>query len=361
MDANLCLWIGAGSPLAADGTLFVLCADDPGIAWLGLQLPPASVTWFGVEDTRLALTQLPHAADSGTCRRCSAPLVYSAVLLGHLGHWSCPSCGLTRPTPTFAVTEITLYGARFSSIKIGSPTGTHSVQLRVPGVYNVYNAAGAWALATRFEVASNVIASAFGSAKASFGRAESFNLSDRVATLFLVKNPTGANEVIRALAAEDEPLALQFILNDGVADGRDVSWIWDADFEDIADQVETVVCSGTRASEAALRFRYSGVPVERIAVVGDSRAGLAQLAKSTQQALWELPPYTAMLELRSALADEGLVEPVVGPAPDPWGPGVKPLASRPTSQSGRRWLIILRAAWPNLVPGPAVSPSGLPI
>ena len=311
LDAILDRWIEAAVQLAADGTHFVLCADDPGIAWLGLQLPAASVTWFGVEDTTLALKQLPHAADAGSCRRCGTPLVYSAVLLGHLGHWACPSCGLTRPTPTFALAGITLHGARFSSLRIASPSGTHSVELGVPGVYNAYNAVGAWALAATLGVPPDVVASAFGSAKASFGRAETFTVSDREATLFLVKNPTGANEVIRALASEAEPLALQFLLNDGVADGRDVSWIWDADFEDIADQIEMVVCSGTRASEAALRFRYSGVPADRIATISEPRAGLAQLAKSRQESLWVLPTYTAMLELRSALADEGLVERVV--------------------------------------------------
>ncbi|MEI7889164.1 MAG: MurT ligase domain-containing protein, partial [Actinomycetes bacterium] len=311
LDAILNRWIEAALLLAADGTHFVLCADDPGIAWLGLQLPPASVTWFGVEDTTLALKQLPHAADAGSCRRCSSPLNYSAVLLGHLGHWICPSCGLTRPTPSVAVVEITLHGARSSSLQIVSPTGTHSVELEVPGVYNAYNAVGAWALATKVGVASNVVASAFGSAKASFGRAETFTFSEREATLFLVKNPTGANEVIRALAAEPDPLALQFLLNDGIADGRDVSWIWDADFEDIAAQIETVVCSGTRAAEAALRFRYSGVPADRITVIGDPRDGLTQLATTRQESLWVLPTYTAMLDLRSTLADEGLVERVV--------------------------------------------------
>ena len=311
LDSILDRLIEAAINLTADGTHFVLCADDPGIAWLGLQLPTASVTWFGIEDTSLALKQLPHAADATSCRKCGSPLVYSAVLLGHLGHWSCPSCGLTRPTPTFTVSEITLHGARSSTLKIVSPSGKHPLELGVPGVYNAYNAIGAWALVTTVGVSASVVASAFGSAQASFGRAETFTVSDREATLFLVKNPTGANEVLRALGSESDPLAIQFILNDGVADGRDVSWIWDADFEEIAQQVETVVCSGTRAPEAALRFRYSGVPADRITVIRDPRDGLTQLATTRQRSLWVLPTYTAMLELRSTLADEGLVGRVI--------------------------------------------------
>lgn len=311
LDEVLDRWIDAAIKLGADGTEFVLCADDPGIAWLGLQLPTSLVTWFGVEDTSLALKQLPHAADATSCRRCGSPLVYSAVLLGHLGHWSCTSCGLTRPTPTFTVSEVTLHGARSSSLKILAPSGTHSIELGVPGVYNAYNAIGAWALVTTVGVEATVVASAFTAAQASFGRAETFTVSDREATLFLVKNPTGANEVIRALSAETGRLAIQFVLNDGVADGRDVSWIWDADFEDIASQVDTVVCSGTRAPEAALRFRYAGVPADRISVIGDPRLGLTQLATTRQSSLWILPTYTAMLDLRSTLADEGLVERVI--------------------------------------------------
>jgi len=311
LDTILERWVHCARELTSQGTTVLLCADDPGMAWVGHELPKELVIWFGLEDTSVALEELPASADAGACRSCGSPLNYSAVLLGHLGHWSCPSCGLSRPTPTYKCTRVHLKGARALELEIVDPYGEHSASLGLPGVYNAYNALGAWALSSTLGVCPDVITASFKESGPSFGRAERLNYNGRSTSIMLVKNPTGANEVFRTLTAEPAGLNLLFVLNDRIADGRDVSWIWDADLEVLAPSIGNVVCSGTRAEEAALRFLYAGVGRDRITTVKEPIGGLDQLAKDSEGDLWVLPTYTAMLELRGKLANLGTVERVV--------------------------------------------------
>ncbi len=135
---------------ARDSTL-VLNADDPAIADLGRERN-APVLYFGVEDDSLALAGMAHAADAKHCRRCGAPYVFEAIYLGHLGHYHCPSCGQTRPAPTVTATRVTLQGVRAASFTLQTPAGEAEVALALPGLYNVYNALAAAALATALEV-----------------------------------------------------------------------------------------------------------------------------------------------------------------------------------------------------------------
>ncbi len=310
LDTILERWHEAVGGLHAGGSAFVACADDPGIAWVLRDLPDEAVTWFGCTAGSVDLGRLPHAADSDACRRCGEPLEYSAVYLGHLGDWSCSSCGLQRPTLDFELTAFTPRGAKAIAIDLKGPDGLRSLSLPLPGLYNAYNAISAWAVCSRLGLDPNSTAQAFSSTAAAFGRGEHFSLSGTDVQMLLVKNPTGANEVIRALADEPEGLTLQFILNDQIADGRDVSWIWDTDVDVLVPRIGRLICSGHRADEAALRFKYAGLPPERITVVDDPRLGL-ETAASTAEEVWVLPTYTAMLALRSGLTSEGVVEKVV--------------------------------------------------
>jgi UDP-N-acetylmuramyl tripeptide synthase len=128
--------------------------------------------------------------------------------------------------------------------------------------------------------------------------------------IILVKNPAGANEVFRTLAAADgaRELDVWIVLNDRIADGRDISWIWDADFEVLAGRVSSVTCSGTRAEEMALRLKYAGVDAEP-AVERDLGDALdAAVAGAVGERVYALPTYTALLELRDLLAGRGLAK-----------------------------------------------------
>jgi UDP-N-acetylmuramyl tripeptide synthase len=291
---------------ARDSTL-VLNADDPVIADLGRERT-APVLYFGVEDASLALAGMAHAADAKHCRRCGAPYVFDAIYLGHLGHYHCPSCGQTRPTPTVTATRVTLQGVRAASFTLQTPAGEAEVVLALPGLYNVYNALAAAALATALEVGLPEIVAGLQATKAAFGRAETVHVGGREMRILLVKNPAGANEVLRTLALEPGEHDLLGVLNDRIADGRDVSWIWDADFELLAGRVRQATCSGSRAPELALRLKYAGIDPARIRVQADLPTALREAAADSsdpQTPLYALPTYTAMLALRELLVARG--------------------------------------------------------
>lgn len=288
------------------GASLVLNADDPLIADLGRERD--KVTYFGVEDDSLALADMQHAADSKHCRRCGAAYVYDAIYMGHLGRYHCERCGQTRPEPGVRAERIVLRGTTSASFKLVTPQGVRAVELPLPGLYNVYNALAAAALCLELGIDVDTITEGLEAVTAAFGRAETVTLGDKRLQLLLIKNPAGANEVLRTLALENAQLDLLAVLNDLTADGRDVSWIWDADFELIAPHVRTLVCAGTRAAELALRMKYAGVPVERLKLEPALPAALdAALAGSAGARVFALPTYTALLELRAELTRRGHV------------------------------------------------------
>jgi UDP-N-acetylmuramyl tripeptide synthase len=296
------------------GTGFALNADDPLIADLGRdadERPRPGVVYFGVEDDSQALPELQHAFDAKHCRRCGHPYAYERAFVGHLGHYSCPNCGAERPRPDVAATKIELHGMEGSNATVRTPAGELQLQLPVPGLYNVYNALGAIAAGLALGVAPDRIATALGSMRAAFGRVETIVVAGVPVSILLIKNPAGANEVLRTLrleAAAGERVDLWIALNDRIADGRDVSWIWDADFELLAGAVRRVTCAGTRAPEMALRLKYAGWPTTAIEVVPEIEGALDRAVAAADGRLFALPTYTALMELRKLLARRGLAQ-----------------------------------------------------
>jgi UDP-N-acetylmuramyl tripeptide synthase len=294
-------------------TAFALNADDPLIADLGRD-PEGTrregVVYFGIDDPSQALAELQHAFDAKHCRRCGHPYTYERAFVGHLGHYSCPNCGAERPQPEVAATAIELQGMDGSRVTVRTPEGEVQVELPLPGLYNVYNALAAIAAGLQLGVAPERIAAALGEMRAVFGRVETIPVAGTPVSILLIKNPAGANEVLRTLLLESERggIDLWIALNDRIADGRDVSWIWDADFELLAGAVRRVVCSGTRAPEMALRLKYAGWPAEAIEVVPGIGSSLDAAVAGSEGRLFALPTYTALLELRKLLADRGLAK-----------------------------------------------------
>jgi UDP-N-acetylmuramyl tripeptide synthase len=285
---------------------FVLNADDPLVADLGRERK--GVMYFGVEDDSQALPDMQHAADSKHCRNCGAAYAYEAVYLGHLGRYRCPSCGRTRPAPQVAATRVRLDGMRGSRVELRTPHGPLELELPLPGLYNVYNAVAAAASVLELGVPPATVGEALAGFGGAFGRVETIPMDGRRVSILLVKNPAGANEVLRTLTLEDGTLDLWLALNDRIADGRDVSWIWDADFEVLAGRVRRATCSGTRAEEMALRLKYAGIDAE-LAVDRELERSLdAAVASAAGEQLYALPTYTALLELRDLLARRGLAK-----------------------------------------------------
>jgi lipid II isoglutaminyl synthase (glutamine-hydrolysing) len=288
-----------------DATTLVLNADDPLVADLGRH---REATYFGVQDDALALPELQHASDSKHCRRCGAAYAYEAAYLAHLGRYACPVCGARRPDPAVAAEAVELRGIRSAAFTLRTGEGARRIELPLPGLYNVYNALGAAALCLSLGVTIEAVADGLAAVEPAFGRAETIELSGRPTSILLVKNPAGANEVLRTLALEDRALDLFGVLNDRTADGRDVSWVWDADWELVAPHVRRLTCSGTRAAELALRLKYAGVDPARLEVVDDVERGLDRALSAGSGPLYALPTYTAMLELRDLLARRGDAE-----------------------------------------------------
>jgi lipid II isoglutaminyl synthase (glutamine-hydrolysing) len=291
-------------------TTFVLNADDPLVADLGLDpegRPRDRIVHFGVEDRSHALPSFEHAFDAKHCRRCGHTYTYEAAYLGHLGVYRCERCGNARPAPAIAAERVVLRGMSGSTVSLRTPVGTIDVALPLPGLYNVYNALAATACSLELGLPLDTIKRGLEASRAPFGRAERLEIGGRVLSILLIKNPAGANEVFRTLAsAHEDRLDLWITLNDGIADGRDVSWIWDADFEQLSPLAARIVCSGTRAEELALRLKYAGIDEDRLDLAPALADGLeTSLSQNGAQPLYALPTYTALLELSDLLAARG--------------------------------------------------------
>jgi UDP-N-acetylmuramyl tripeptide synthase len=288
----------------ASGLTLVLNADDPAVARLG-DAARGEVVTFGLEDRAAALPGVEHAADARFCG-CGAPFRYEAVFLGHLGVWRCDGCGRARPAPDVAAREVvaTAGGMRFE-LEIAGERSV--IELPLEGLYAIYNALGAAAAAHAVGIEGHAIGSALRDAGPAFGRQEMFELEGRELRLWLAKNPVGLNAVLRTLApagagADEPPLHLLAVLNDGIQDGRDVSWIYDADIELLAGRAGSLVASGDRAEDLALRCALAGLDVH--AVQPHRASALDEALRRTPEGgrLEVVATYTAMLELRELVA-----------------------------------------------------------
>jgi UDP-N-acetylmuramyl tripeptide synthase len=302
-------WRRAVRELGADAAV-VANGDDPQVG--SLVLGRARAVVFGVDDPRQGRPGLQHAADSKYCIVCGTPYEYAAAYVGHLGDYRCPQCGHARPQLDVVARNLELRGLERAAFDLVSPGGTRRVTLRLPGLYNVYYALAAAALALALEVPLDDVVAGLERFSAAFGRFERIEIDGRRLLMLLIKNPAGANEAVRTVVAGGAPRVALLALNDAIADGRDVSWIWDVDFEPLLEAVETLVVTGDRAEELALRFRYAGVPDERIELLPRSpQRALDRAVELTAPGaeLVCLPTYTAMLQLRRLAAARGLVRP----------------------------------------------------
>ncbi|MGH3003857.1 MAG: MurT ligase domain-containing protein [Gaiellaceae bacterium] len=288
-------------------TQLLVNGDDPQVGDLARAHRGARV--FGLDDPRRARAGLQHAADSKYCLRCGTPYEYAAVYVGHLGDYRCPACGHARPPLDVVARDVELNGLEGASFTLSASEGTARIELSLPGLYNVYNALAAASLALTLDVPLDKVAAGLGRFSAAFGRFERIAVGERALLMLLIKNPAGANEVVRTLVEGLTPRVAVVALNDRVADGRDVSWIWDVDFEPLLEGLDTLVATGSRAAELALRFSYGGLPRDRIEVVPSLEAaldrGLALTPEGEELAI--LPTYTAMLALRRIVAGRGHV------------------------------------------------------
>ncbi|HEY8489581.1 MAG TPA: MurT ligase domain-containing protein, partial [Dehalococcoidia bacterium] len=283
----------------------VLNADDPLVASLGGRAR-GPVLYYGVDDAACALATPEHAADSRWCGTCGAEYGYRVNFYGHVGHWYCPGCGAARPEPQVRATRVTLT-PEGGAAQVETPAGPLDVRLGLAGLYSVYNALAAAATGLTLGLPPEAVQEGLSGVTAAFGRQERIPVWGRTVRVLLCKNPAGTNQVLRTVLADPEAVRVLLVLNDGIADGEDVSWIWDVDVELLAGRVEDVWAGGTRAADMGLRLKYAGLGDRLRAVERDVDAVLRAAVEATPPGgtLYVLPTYTAMLHVRERLAGWG--------------------------------------------------------
>lgn len=262
---------------------------------------PNRIIWYGLEQGAVLSQEASALSDAAFCIRCRTRYEYSYVTYGHLGGFRCPKCGYSRHQTDVAVEALLASDPGSSTVLLRGADGmVHEVRINLPAVYNIYNAAGAWAACSAAGIKADHIVSALNSFRCGFGRFEHFDLGAAGTTMTLVKNPAGCSRVIEFLQSTEGPFSIAVCLNDRAADGTDISWIWDADFESLGGMQERIVSaavSGVRAQDMALRLKYAGLDPEDIRVIPDYEDLVTWCAEQSCP-VYLLPTYTAMLDLR---------------------------------------------------------------
>lgn len=290
----------------APGAVLCLNADCSLTASLGWDVPNKTV-YFGLEN--ISSNAVPSVSDAPHCLRCGARYAYRRYTFAHLGDWYCPACGAQRPAPDMAVESVEALSGGGSAVTMKTPEGTVSFDLALPALYNVCNAAAALTAARTMGWDMDICCAALADFGAVFGRMEQLTVGETSVRIVLVKNPAGCDRALEFLASQSEDVLPIFCLNDNAADGTDVSWIWDADYESLlaARQYASIGVYGVRAQDMRLRLKYAGADDAAITVY-DTADDLAAAVQKAGKPVVLLPNYTSMLTVRdklSALAGGG--------------------------------------------------------
>ena len=269
---------------------------------LALDLPNP-VVYFGIDEGAAPSREKPALSDATHCIRCKTEYEYDYISYGHLGGFRCPHCGYCRHAADYAVTDVLELRGSGSRVVMDIRGEKQLVDVNLPAMYNIYNAVGAVAAVSEIGLGPQAAVEALASFRCGFGRMEQFELGKGGTRMMLVKNPAGCNQVIEFLQDISDRFILVICLNDRGADGTDISWIWDADFEGLArmaERIEQVVVSGDRAGDMRVRIKYAGVEDAHIRVERDYEKLVDWLA-GQEKPVYIMPTYTAMLELRQTI------------------------------------------------------------
>jgi UDP-N-acetylmuramyl tripeptide synthase len=289
----------------------LLNGNDPQVANFG-QKAKARRLYFGLETTEVGTPVPEQSADIIRCIHCQEDLQYEVAYLSHLGLYRCPNCGYTLPPLDIAATSIKLApdGEGPTHVEFRTPQGNMSLEISLPGVHNVYNAAAAIgaSLAAGFE--KEKLPAALASIKPAFGRLEKIQAGDQTIYLSFVKNPTSFNLILRLIAQHPGKKHVLLAASHTIVDGEDFSWLWDIEVEDVAQDIADVVCSGNKPEELAMRLKYAEIPVEKISQVADREAALNAALKNAGPGgtLYILSSYTPTNELRRIMQKRGWVK-----------------------------------------------------
>ncbi len=305
--------IKTGLDLQPQDGFEVINADDPSLT--GIQAGQHKKRWlYGLELDLPEDTFENTGRDMKACPHCKEELQYEKLFYAHLGHYGCHSCGYKRPKPDIRLMKASESVNGVTALQIELPGETAEIKFPLPGTYNFYNLLAAVATAKALDIPTTLITSALEKSVPSFGRMEFFEAGGKTIIIALIKNPVGANEVIRTILNQSDKVNLLVAINDKIADGTDVSWLWDVDFEQLGlvkDSFSGLYASGLRAWDMAVRFKYAGFDPGQVSIEENTEKAVRSALEVTPPGskLFILPSYTAMLEIRRTLNKMGLGKP----------------------------------------------------
>ncbi len=305
--------IQSGLEFQPGNSLQVINADDPSLVALSQRSGISRLTYgldLNLPDDNLHYT----GRDLKTCPLCREELAYERLYYAHLGYYYCPACNFRHPRADVRLTDYSSSRDGSTQLTVKHPKGSITLTSNLTGRYNLYNILAALTCSLGLGIQDNFIVSAIEKAAPSFGRMEHFFCEEKNIIMALIKNPVGANEVIRTVLSMNERFSLMVAINDKIADGKDVSWLWDVDFEQLTARqpnISSLTASGLRAWDMAVRFKYAGFDQNKIEIDSNTEAALIAALDKTPRSgtLFILPSYTAMLEIRRHLNKMGMGKP----------------------------------------------------
>ena len=261
------------------------------------------IIYYGV-DTEIYQDRVEEVSDAPYCIQCGHEYTYDYVTYGHLGSYRCEACGYSRPQPEVAVTQLLQTTPDSSLVEMKLGTQKYQIKINLPGGYNIYNAAACAAVGSALGLSPELVVKALGHFGGGFGRMEKFTIEGVDIRMILIKNPAGCNQVLNFLSNNEIPSLFVVALNDKTADGTDISWIWDVDFEKLiagSRRITEVIVTGIRADDMALRFKYTGIQPQKLRIIKDYDQLLQEMLEQ-EAPVYIMPTYTAMLDLRAKIS-----------------------------------------------------------
>lgn len=283
-------------------TTLVLNGDESLLGKLDLKNP---VHFYGFDKSVNDNKTIEINADAKFCKFCKTPYEYNFVTYNHLGDFYCPNCGYKRSDLMYAVTDIIDINADKSTVKFNDL----EVSINQSGTYNIYNGLCAYSIAKELGIDNSAIKKSLENQSSSFGRQETINIEGKDVKIFLVKNPAGYNQSLDTICLNKEKFAAAFLLNDNYADGQDVSWIWDVDFEKLTEtNIDEVYISGLRAYDMAVRLKTAGLNPNKFVIEEQYEALTKAIKNGSCNKLYILATYTAMINYRKYLHSKGYIK-----------------------------------------------------
>ena len=276
------------------GTL-ILNGDDPNVLRLKDNAEKAKTLLFSVGKNEESLLETNEASEGKFCPRCGNRLHYDYYQYSHIGRFNCPKDHYGEIAPDIFVEKVDKEKGTF----IVNNTEFHSF---INALYAIYNCASVLCVMKSLNLDLSNADKVFRTYSLKEGRNEEFNLN-KPCIINLIKNPTGANEVMKEINSHEEDKMICIFLNDNDQDGHDISWIWDAHFERLNQKnIREIVCSGLRAYDMALRLKYEGLE-DKIKVIEDSVKAVHYLNEANMNS-YIMCTYTALHATRAILRKE---------------------------------------------------------